>query len=91
MNLEGEQTSLRIYLRNTDRHGWFAAQAAEALVRRSNQGPFGRPRRPVRNAACQADSLRPGRKMHCIAGWRFCCNAMHFKRISRVRERQGVS
>jgi PII-like signaling protein len=37
MKLEGEQTLLRVYLRNTDRHGWFAPPAAEALVRRARQ------------------------------------------------------
>ncbi len=35
MKLEGEQTLLRIYLRNTDRHGWFSPPAAEELVRRA--------------------------------------------------------
>lgn len=35
MKLEGEQTLLRVYLRNTDRHGWFAAPAAETLVARA--------------------------------------------------------
>ncbi len=33
MKIEGEQTLLRVYLRSTDRHGWFSA--AEALVRRA--------------------------------------------------------
>jgi PII-like signaling protein len=37
MKLEGEQTLLRVYLRNTDRHGWFSPPAAEALVRRAKQ------------------------------------------------------
>jgi PII-like signaling protein len=32
MKLEGEQVLLRVYLRNTDRHGWFSPPAAEALV-----------------------------------------------------------
>ena len=35
MRLEGEQTLLRVYLRNTDKHGWFSAPAAEALVQRA--------------------------------------------------------
>ncbi|HZV05347.1 MAG TPA: DUF190 domain-containing protein [Gemmataceae bacterium] len=35
MKLEGEQTLLRVHLRNTDRHGWFSSPAAEALVRRA--------------------------------------------------------
>ncbi len=37
MKLEGEQTLLRVYLRNTDRHGWFSPPAAEELVRRARQ------------------------------------------------------
>jgi PII-like signaling protein len=32
MKLEGESTLLRVYLRNTDKHGWFSPPAAEALV-----------------------------------------------------------
>ncbi len=35
MKLEGEQTLLRIHLRNTDRHGWFSPPAAEELVQRA--------------------------------------------------------
>jgi hypothetical protein len=35
MKLEGEQTLLRVHLRNTDRHGWFSGSAAEALVNRA--------------------------------------------------------
>jgi PII-like signaling protein len=35
MRLEGEQTLLRIHLRNTDRQGWFSGPAAETLVRRA--------------------------------------------------------
>lgn len=35
MKLEGEQTLLRIYLRNTDKHGWFSAPAAETLLKRA--------------------------------------------------------
>jgi PII-like signaling protein len=35
MKLEGEQTLLRVHLRNTDRHGWFSSPAVEALVRRA--------------------------------------------------------
>jgi len=34
MKLEGEQTLLRVYLRNTDKQGWFSAPAVEALVKR---------------------------------------------------------
>jgi uncharacterized protein len=37
MKLEGEQTLLRVYLRNTDRHGWFTVPAAEALVQRAKK------------------------------------------------------
>jgi PII-like signaling protein len=35
--LEGEQTLLRVYLRNTDKHGWFSPPAAEALVQRARR------------------------------------------------------
>jgi PII-like signaling protein len=35
MKLEGEQTLLRVYLRNTDKHGWFSPPAAELLVERA--------------------------------------------------------
>jgi uncharacterized protein len=35
MKLEGEQTLLRVYLRNTDKQGWFSPPAAEALVERA--------------------------------------------------------
>jgi PII-like signaling protein len=35
VRLEGEQTLLRVYLRNTDKHGWFAPPAAEVLVQRA--------------------------------------------------------
>jgi PII-like signaling protein len=35
MRLVGEQTSLRVYLRSTDKHGWFAPPAAEVLVQRA--------------------------------------------------------
>jgi uncharacterized protein len=35
MKLEGEQTLLRVYLRNTDKHGWFSPPAAEVLVERA--------------------------------------------------------
>jgi PII-like signaling protein len=35
MKLEGEQTLLRVYLRNTDKQGWFAPPAAETLVQRA--------------------------------------------------------
>jgi PII-like signaling protein len=35
MRLEGEQTSLRVYLRNTDKQGWLSAPAAETLVQRA--------------------------------------------------------
>jgi PII-like signaling protein len=37
MKLEGEQTLLRVYLRNTDRQGWFSPPAAEALVQRARR------------------------------------------------------
>lgn len=37
MKLEGEQTLLRVYLRNTDKQGWFAPPAAESLVQRARQ------------------------------------------------------
>ena len=37
MKLEGEQTLLRVHLRNTDRHGWFSPPAAEELVQRARQ------------------------------------------------------
>jgi PII-like signaling protein len=37
VKLEGEQTLLRIYLRNTDKQGWFAPPAAEVLVQRARQ------------------------------------------------------
>lgn len=37
MRLEGEQTLLRVYLRNTDKPGWFAPPAAEALVQRARR------------------------------------------------------
>jgi PII-like signaling protein len=35
MKLEGEQTLLRVYLRNTDKLGWFSGPAAEQLVTRA--------------------------------------------------------
>ena len=35
MKLEGEQTLLRVYLRNTDKHGWFSPPVAELLVARA--------------------------------------------------------
>ncbi len=35
MRLEGEQTLLRVYLRNTDKQGRFSAPAAETLVERA--------------------------------------------------------
>jgi PII-like signaling protein len=37
MRLEGELTLLRVCLRNTDKHSWFAAPAAEELVRRARK------------------------------------------------------
>lgn len=37
MRLEGEQTLLRVYLRNTDKQGWFSPPAAEALVQRARR------------------------------------------------------
>src|SRR6516164_7298804 len=40
--MEGEQTLLRVYLRNTDKHGWFSAPVAEQLVQRArSQGLAG--------------------------------------------------
>jgi PII-like signaling protein len=38
MKLEGEQVLLRVYLRNTDKKGWFSPPAAAALVRRAMSG-----------------------------------------------------
>jgi PII-like signaling protein len=38
MKLEGEQTLLRIYLRNTDKQSWFSRPAAELLVTRARAG-----------------------------------------------------
>lgn len=35
MKLEGEQTLLRVYLRNTDKHNWFSPPAVEELVTRA--------------------------------------------------------
>ena len=35
MKLEGEQVLLRVYLRNTDKKGWFSPPAAEDLVQRA--------------------------------------------------------
>jgi PII-like signaling protein len=35
LKLEGEQVLLRVYLRNTDKKGWFSPPAAEALVQRA--------------------------------------------------------
>jgi PII-like signaling protein len=37
MKLEGEQTLLRVYLRNTDKQGWFSPPAAEVLVQRARR------------------------------------------------------
>src|SRR5262245_58152959 len=37
MKLEGEQTLLRVYLRNTDKHGWFSPPAADVLVQRARR------------------------------------------------------
>lgn len=37
MKLEGEQTLLRVYLRNTDKQGWFSPPAAETLVQRARR------------------------------------------------------
>jgi PII-like signaling protein len=37
VKLEGEQTLLRIYLRNTDKQGWFAPPVAEVLVQRARR------------------------------------------------------
>src|SRR5260370_28667215 len=35
MKLEGEQTLLRVYVRNTDKAGWFSPPAAQVLVERA--------------------------------------------------------
>ncbi len=35
MKLEGEKMLLRVYLRNTDKHGWFSPPAAKLLVERA--------------------------------------------------------
>jgi PII-like signaling protein len=35
MKLEGEKTLLRVFLRNTDKHGWFTPPVAELLVERA--------------------------------------------------------
>jgi PII-like signaling protein len=35
MKLEGEQTLLRVHVRNTDKHGWFSPPVAELLVARA--------------------------------------------------------
>jgi PII-like signaling protein len=37
MRLEGELTLLRVCVRNTDKHGWFSAPAAEEVVERARQ------------------------------------------------------
>jgi uncharacterized protein len=37
VKLEGEQTLLRVYLRNTDKQGWFSPPAAEVLVQRARR------------------------------------------------------
>lgn len=37
MKLEGEQTLLRVYLRNTDKQGWFSPPVAEALVQQARR------------------------------------------------------
>jgi uncharacterized protein len=37
MRLDGELTLLRVCLRNTDKHGWFSAPAAEELVQRARK------------------------------------------------------
>lgn len=37
MKLEGEQTLLRVYLRNTDKQGWFSPPAAESLTQRARR------------------------------------------------------
>ena len=35
MKEEREQVLLRVYLRNTDKHGWFTSTVAETLVSRA--------------------------------------------------------
>lgn len=37
MRLEGEQILLRVYLRNTDKQGWFSPPTAEALAQRARR------------------------------------------------------
>jgi uncharacterized protein len=37
MKLEGEQTLLRVHVRNTDKHGWFSPPVAETLVQRAKK------------------------------------------------------
>jgi PII-like signaling protein len=37
VKLEGEQTLLRVYLRNTDKQGWFSPPAAERLTQRARR------------------------------------------------------
>jgi PII-like signaling protein len=37
VKLEGEQTLLRVYLRNTDKQGWFAPPVAEVLAQRARR------------------------------------------------------
>jgi PII-like signaling protein len=37
VKLEGEQTLLRVYLRNTDKQGWFSSPAAESLTQRARR------------------------------------------------------
>ena len=35
MKVEGDLTLLRVYIRNTDKHGWFGPPTAEALLERA--------------------------------------------------------
>jgi PII-like signaling protein len=37
MKLEGEQTLLRVHIRNTDKHGWFSPPVAETLMLRAKK------------------------------------------------------
>ena len=40
MKLEGEQVLLRVYLRNTDKAGWFSPPAAVSLVQRASRADW---------------------------------------------------
>ena len=55
MKLEGEQVVLRVYLRNTDKKGWFSPPAAAALVQRAMSGG-------IAGATVLRRVFRPGRQ-----------------------------